>query len=151
MEDDIFELIEEYDNDGVKRILGDKNFNINQQCKHRNITPLICACTWGGEAMVKLLLARLDIDVNLCDDQCRGPLTYAVGWCMFENVKLLLAHPEIDVNQQDNLGSTALEHAATWDYSDIINLLLARSDVNVNLQDIHHMTILMNGGQMGVD
>ena len=82
--------------------------------------------------VVKLLLARDDIDVNKADNDGQTPL-YAA--CRNGNVKVinaLLTRKEIQINQAKDNGATPLIISCWNDRVKIVNLLLARKEIHIN-------------------
>ena len=60
---------------------------------------------------VEMLLAREDVDVNVCDCKGRTPLHYAVEnkQKRKELIEALLSHKDIEINIRDNEGKTPLD------------------------------------------
>ena len=97
------------------------------------------AASEGHEAVIKTLLARSEIELNLKDKNGHTPLSKAVLRGHEAAVKLLLAREDADPNSNDNSGRTPLSLAASNGYDAIAMLLLARDDIDADLKD--------NGGQ----
>ena len=93
-----------------------------------NWTPLSVAVQNGREAVVELLIARKDVDVNSKDYLDRSSLWYAVAYGHEAVVRLLLARPEIEVNHP-----SPLRLAAEKGHEAVVRLLLARPEIEVNL------------------
>ena len=89
----------------------------------------------GREAVVKLLLGRGDVDVNLKDNSGRTPLSWAAVTGHEAVVKLLLGRGDVDVNLKDDSGRTPLSRAAEEGHEAVVKLLLGRDDVDVNSKD----------------
>ncbi|EON68342.1 hypothetical protein W97_07600 [Coniosporium apollinis CBS 100218] len=147
---------------------------VHETAEGRQIQLLGAAAT-GNEAVVKLLLAHPDIDVNSKDQDGETPLWRAAAegreamvrlllaqpdidnnygltplhWTAAEGreamVRLLLAQPDIDVNSKDNHGRTPLSSVVRAGHKAVAELLLARSDIDVNLKDNHRLTPLQWG------
>ncbi|KAF2801536.1 ankyrin [Mytilinidion resinicola] len=77
--------------------------------------------------VIKLLLARHDIDVNL-ETSSGTPLRYATLNRCAGAVRLLLERDDVDVNYKYN-GKTSLWEAAEWDPKEIVQLFCERDDV----------------------
>ncbi|MEX0961452.1 MAG: ankyrin repeat domain-containing protein [Simkaniaceae bacterium] len=73
--------------------------------------------------LVKELLTRKDIDVNLQSKAGRTPLMLASGNGSFEIVQELLTRKDIDVNLQTKKGSTALTIATKRGFEKIVEKL----------------------------
>ena len=89
----------------------------------------------GHEAIVKLLLATGNIDVDVKGNYGRMPLSYAAGNGHEAVVKLLLATGNVDVNVKDNDGWTPLSYAAGNGHEAVVKLLLATGNIDVDVKD----------------
>ncbi|KAN0068595.1 Ankyrin repeat-containing domain protein [Elaphomyces granulatus] len=116
---------------------------------------LLClAVVYGNRAIVKMLLAAVNIDPNVRDHQSLTPLqgachSYPLGSPPDPDiVKLFLAHPDVDINLQAPGGDTALMYAVrslgyyNTKYINIIKFLLDQKDIDVNLRDNKGRTAL---------
>jgi ankyrin repeat protein len=72
--------------------------------------------------IVKLLLERKDIDINIKDNDGWTTLIFASEYGEIDVIKLLLEREDIDINIKNNNGWTALIFAL-HDNIDIVNLL----------------------------
>jgi len=97
-----------------------------------------CKCT----EIVKLLLEKEGIDINIKNKYGDTALTQACYCYSTETVKLLLKHKDIDVNIQDNDGKTALIIATEEEFTGAVKLLLEHKDIDVNVQNIYGNTAL---------
>ena len=80
-----------------------------------NLTPLMWASMNGKDAIVKLLLAQAEIDVNIKDSHGKTALIYACIYDEVEVVSTLLKSDEIIVlNSQDDHGWTALMYCCAY-------------------------------------
>jgi len=77
--------------------------------------------------VVKLLLAKADIDPDSMDNYGRTPLSLAAWYGHEEAVKLLLAKADVDSNSKDNYGRTPLSWAAEKEHEEVVKLLLAKA------------------------
>jgi hypothetical protein len=75
------------------------------ECGH---TPLLLASGVGREVVIRLLLARSDVDVNSKTDYNRSPLFLASSKGHEAVVRLLLARSDVDVNSKDEADWTPL-------------------------------------------
>lgn len=81
----------------------------------------------GHKEVVKLLLARGDIDVNLYGAHCSTPLLLAVEGRHEEVMKLL--------NSGTGVHRAELLYAANQRHEEMVKILLTRDDINVNAED----------------
>ncbi len=95
-------------------------------------TLLSLAALNGQETMVKLLLAKDDVDSNSKDYIGQTPLSWAGSSGHEAVVKLLLAKDDVDPNSKNNIGQTPLSLAASKGHEAVVKLLLARDDVDPN-------------------
>ncbi|KAN0072962.1 Ankyrin repeat-containing domain protein [Elaphomyces granulatus] len=88
------------------------------------------------QAIIKALLDKEGIDVNLQDNFGRTPLCHAMDKDCFEAAKLLLERDDIDINIPDNDGQTALHYACNKNVEELVDLILKKDDINPNARDI---------------
>ena len=73
--------------------------------------------------VVRLYLARKEIDINQCDNQNFIPINTASDYGHIDMVKVLLAQPpNIDINKQDKWGDTPESCARKKGYTAIVAL-----------------------------
>ena len=108
--------------------------SVDQNSMDEGREALLQAASNGHEAVVKLLLANDQVDVNAKDSaDGQTPLWRAVGGGHEAVVKLLLANDRVDVNAIDSwLKETPLEWAVENGHEAIVKLLLANDQVDVN-------------------
>ncbi|KAH6702121.1 ankyrin repeat-containing domain protein [Leptodontidium sp. MPI-SDFR-AT-0119] len=87
------------------------------------------------EAVVKLLLTRFDVCVDLKNDDGRTPLSFASGGGHDEVAEQLLGRSEVEADSKDCDGRTPLSWAAGEGHEKVVRLLLARGKANVNSRD----------------
>ncbi|KAF8463346.1 hypothetical protein BDZ91DRAFT_732102 [Kalaharituber pfeilii] len=90
------------------------------------------------EVIVRLLLDRSDIQINLTDKNGETPLFRAISRCCEGIVRLLLDRSDIDINLPNKEGTTPFYNAVQWGIEDISCLLLDRSDIDINLSHKGH-------------
>ncbi len=95
-------------------------------------TPLCFAAYHGQAAIVRDLLSRPGIDINLAHDDGSTPLYLAAQQGNVEVVKLLLGARGIKVNLATKRGAAPLSIAAEVGNVEIMKLLLAAPGINVN-------------------
>ena len=113
-------------------------------------TPLIWAAANGHEAIVKVLLATGQVDVDLKDNSGRTPLIWAAANGHEAIVKVLLATGQVDVDSKDNsYGRTPLIWAAENGHEAIVKVLLATGQVDVDSKDYSGRTPLSRAAENG--
>ncbi|KAK0219365.1 hypothetical protein EDD85DRAFT_961104 [Armillaria nabsnona] len=118
---------------------------LNRGADPRNDLPLGVAAQEGHLEMVKVLLARDDVDVNETDPErrYRTPLMEAarnghpeVVRAILESerrvVRILLAQPGIEATTWDENYESPLMVAAGRGHSDIVRMFLEREDINLD-------------------
>src|SRR5271170_5532218 len=98
-------------------------------------SPLSVAAQHGREAVVRLLLARDDVDVDSTDSGGLTPLSWAARCGREAMVKLFLARDDVNIDSKDSGGRTPLSWAAIYGHEAVVKLFLARDDVNVDSKD----------------
>ena len=89
------------------------NMYFEDKLWHHRCTALQMAARYGRAGFVKMLVERMDTDVNARDPFGRTALIVAVLNGKVGAMDELLKHPMIDVNIEDNDGFTALSVAKT--------------------------------------
>eukprot|EP00944_MAST-04C_sp_MAST-4C-sp1_P014591 g14591.t1 len=97
-----------------------KDYPLKKYHRTGEMTPLHRASEKGYANVVKLLLARDEIDVNAKDGVSMMPLHYASKKGYANVVKLLLARDEIDVNAKDKRSMMPLHYASKKDVREIL-------------------------------
>ena len=95
------------------------------------VSPLHVAAQHGRTSIMKLLLGRADIDVNLRDSIGYTPLNRAVKYNHTSIVELLLNCVDIDVNLGEECGDTPLHTAVNHNHTSIVKLLLNCANIDV--------------------
>ena len=94
---------------------------------------LLCIASYNYKlGIVRELLSRPGIDVNLVTEDGGTPLLYAAQRGYAEVIKLLLAAPGINVNLATDDGVTPLYIAVQEGHVEVVRLLLAAPGINVN-------------------
>ena len=94
---------------------------------------LLCIASYNYKlGIVRELLSRPGIDVNLATEDGGTPLLYAAQRGYAEVIKLLLAAPGINVNLATDDGVTPLYIAVQEGHVEVVRLLLAAPGINVN-------------------
>jgi ankyrin repeat protein len=127
-------------------LIEDRSYDVNRKdCD--DFTALSVAALHGQTEIVRSILTRPDIDVNVCDNF--GGRT-ALGWATFnghnEVVCLLFERPDIDLHQQDlGCGDTAFLLAVRRGRKKVVRLFLerAREKIDINRKNNHDDTPLL--------
>ena len=105
-------------------------------------TILSRAATAGCVNVIRILIARNGIDVNVSDRTGRGPLSLAAWNGHKEVVGLLLGHADININSTDHFSRTALFHAVSNGKTEVVEVLLANPHLELNIPDLSNWTTL---------
>lgn len=147
--DDLLPAIEKGSADVVAILLARPSIDINALDNGRS--PLCLAASHGRSEIVKLLLSRDDVQVDLSGVLARTPLMWAVGLGHQKVVELLLERLDVSVNLKDARDNTPLIAAIEMGESVIVALLLARDDININLPGCQGETPLGRAAFCGVE
>ena len=131
----------------VRGLLRHGNVDINVGSEFG--TFLCLAAYEGRAAVVRELLSRPGIDVNLATAGGETPLYFAAQEGHVEIVELLLGVRAINVNLQNMRGVIPLSAAAHQGYEEVVKLLLAVKDVSVNVRGPDGATALFYAAQEG--
>jgi ankyrin repeat protein len=112
--------------------------------------PLYHAAENGHEQVVRLLLDRSDVDVNMKRNVKITPLIVAAEKGFEGIVRALLEKPGIVPDLAGSHGKTALMCAAGEGYEAIVEHLLKRQDVDVDVDVTRHLFIVQPKGAMRV-
>ena len=120
----------------VNLLFGDRYVNPNSSSKFGR-TPLWWAVENGHEGIVKLLLAREDVNPDTPDTKYGQTQLLLAARQSYEGiVKLLLGRKDVNPNTPDAIfGQTPLLWAVENGHEGIVKLLLGREDVNPNAPD----------------
>lgn len=131
----------------ISRLLLDVKDDINAQDEDGD-TPLLYAIGGQLDTMVRLILGREGINVNLAAHDGQTPIDVAF-WKVNETIlSLLLDREELDVNPKSKDGRPLLyrgvEMAIKYpgDYEAVLRLLLTHKDLQVEWKDRSGMTAL---------
>ena len=97
----------------VREAIG-RGANVNYRSEadfSEGMSCLMAAVANGGEAVVRLLLAQPDIEVNARDEIGRTALHFAVAFSNKAILRMLLGFPGLDPNVTNNNGRTAIMEA----------------------------------------
>ncbi|KAF4345639.1 hypothetical protein FBEOM_404 [Fusarium beomiforme] len=112
-------------------------------------TALSYAAEKGHEGVVKLLLDKVDLDIDSNDKCDRTPLWWAATRGHEVIVKLLLDTGKVDVDAQDQKGRSPLRCAVEHGYEAIIKLLHNEGKCDLNIQDEFGQTALSWAAERG--
>lgn len=102
--------------------------NVNARDKEGR-TPLWSAAAGGHERVVRLLLARNDVQADSKDEYGRTPLSRAAAGGHEEVVKLLLARNDVQADSKDEYGRTPLWRAAAEGHWAVVKLVHSHSSL----------------------
>ena len=105
---------------------------------------LLYATRYGHEAVMKLLLATGQVDLESKCNSGRTPLSWAAECGREGIVKLLLATGQVDLESKSNSGRTPLSYAAGNGHEGIVKLLIATGQVDINSTDVDGVTSLQH-------
>lgn len=111
-------------------------------------TVLDTACEFGMQEVVRILLARNDVDVNSLSDCHDTPLHLASTVGNLNIVKILLARGDILPDIRNIGGRTPLSYAV-FASAEIVEVLLAREDVEADSADEEGRTLLSHAAKIG--
>ena len=141
----------------VDILLSQKNINLNSRGLIQNgagdwihtETPLGAAVYEGRGTIVKRLIERENLDVNLPDENGDSPLSSAAYTGRSAIFRLLLTRGDIDVNSRNFEGRTPLWCAANYGHEDIVRQLLSIEDTQVNCVDKKGRSPLVTAAHQG--
>lgn len=149
MQENIIDLVEKNDIEGVKRILGN-GVNVNTRDKNKRSLLLIATVNQQVE-MAKLLVVH-GADVNQQDDKMDSPFLYAGASGQTELIKLFLAHgARFDIFNRYN--GTALIPACERGHVETVKVLVQTKGFPINHVNrlgwtaLLEAVILGNGGK----
>lgn len=120
----------------VELLLNYPNIDINTKDGQNGYTPLMDASYYGYDKIVKLLLDKKDIDVNIFNHLGHSAFSMAVKQGNLKVVQLLLKVPNIDINIIDKDGKSVLKFAYDIKNMKLIELLIKTPNINVNIYDL---------------
>jgi ankyrin repeat protein len=103
-------------------------------------TALWLAARFGHDAVVKLLLATKNVDVNVQCQYDETPLSKAAFYGHGAVVELLLAVDKTDVNLKNIRGRTPLYTAVFYRHHTVVKLLVASDKVDINSKDTEDLS-----------
>ena len=115
----------------------------------RSYTALLLAARNGHEGVVKLLLARRELNPNSSDEDGIALLLGAAQNGHEGIVRLLLARSEVNPGSSTKNGSIPLQQAVQNGHKGIVKLFLARSEVNPDPIDRDGYTPLLSAAEDG--
>ena len=132
----------------ICELILEKGIDINYQDKKKKMSMLMYACYFSDIRMVKYLLNKKNINVNLYDKDNSTCLKYICNKKLNnkeneinKNILILLIKNGININHQDNEKKTALMYACQYKNHDIIKILI-KNIADINLEDNFKKTAL---------
>lgn len=121
----------------VKILLEAETKDIETENGQHNQVILFTAAIHGQAAIVKILLARKNVEIDGQDMVCRAPLSFAAEKGHLDTMNMLLQAGEINVNSRDLGNRTPLSFAADEGEENDVSFLLSFNTVSVDLMDDH--------------
>ena len=125
---------------------------VNVNAKHDGVTPLITAVKHNNIKIVRILLARDDLDIAAADVGGGTALHFACYLGHAECVALIGQDSRMNsriINIKNNAGNTALVYAVMQNNIEIVRILLARDDLNIAATNAAGRTALHNACYKG--
>lgn len=110
---------------------------------------LFTAAEHGQAAIVKILLARKNGEIDGRDMVRRTPFSHAVEKGYLDIMKMLLQAGEIDLDSRDRENRTPLSFAADEGEEEVVRFLLSFNAVSVDLKDDRGNTPLLYAAGIG--
>ena len=113
------------------------NVNVNwRNPEDSDFTALHLACHENRAAIITILLAHPNIDVNARSCANSPPLYYACREGNIEAVRLLLKKPDLDLNTRNNAGHSALWAAASFGHIAVLKWIIALRGNQLQADDL---------------
>jgi hypothetical protein len=127
----------------LRLLLSNSSIDINQTDMH-GLTALMNACKKNYLGIVRLLLQRPDINVNMREHkEHSSALLFACQKQHLEMIALLISVPSIDINIVNIKRMTPLMYACKENHYDVVRLLIAQKNIDLNIQNRKGNTALM--------
>lgn len=133
--------------DLVEVLLANERTDVNQPCTLHQETPLHLAI-FQNAGVVRLLLARRDIDVHATDEGGYTALSSAVMHGSVEVARVFMEDGRVDVNEMNN-GRTALHRAVARRNLAMVHTLLENERIDVTQTDENGATALDVARRLG--
>ncbi|OHS96252.1 hypothetical protein TRFO_37612 [Tritrichomonas foetus] len=112
----------------------------------RDVTPLHYSCKNGNVSIVKMLLSKKQINIDVkatIQDDIYNPIHLSSMYGHYEVTKLLLKKKHSFLNSQTNVCYyTPLHLASKYGKDNVVALLCQQSDIEINAKDARYMTPL---------
>lgn len=124
-------------------------FGVNKDCEGNNgITPLLHAAQRGNTDVVKYLVEKAKVDVNVIDVMGNTILTSAVDSKKLDLLDYFIKKVKLDINKSNQYGNTVLMYAISKGHFDIVNYLLTYG-AELNVHNKQFETPLMIAAKVG--
>ncbi|KAK5188794.1 hypothetical protein LTR99_007256 [Exophiala xenobiotica] len=135
---------------GAFDMLVTQGANLNAR-DHAGRTALLRAVEERQEAIVELLLARDDVDVNIPDNQLRSPLSLTATWSDDHFLKLFLARTDLNVQAADITGQPLIFTAVHFGHMEAVMLLLDHPNSHLSMlwNPVRRKSLLMSAAEYG--
>jgi hypothetical protein len=157
--EDLIDAIQKGREDAVWWFLVNQGTNANAIDDSTSRSALSIAVINGHRDIVRMLLAREEIDLNPRDERPRTPLSYAASYGDDAMIKLLLGTGKVNLNLNEQSGRMPLVEAAENGHESTVDLLLealkiestkrspyvAHPDQKYHLREVYLLMDLMRG------
>ena len=116
----------------VRRLVADRQVDVNCVDPHSQVTAFYRACGLGRVAIVRFLLTQPRVNVTRASRDKVTPLYVACSRGHVEVVTLLLADKRVDVNAAEKAGCTPFYIASGLNRRAVMRVLMADSRVKLN-------------------
>ncbi|CEO96596.1 hypothetical protein PBRA_005205 [Plasmodiophora brassicae] len=137
--------------DGVQRLLGHPDIDVNAQDGDQRMTALHFAIVCENDDVAEVLLGAPGIDGNARDRFERTPLHLAAALGRHMVAALLANTTGVTVNADAGLLATPLHVAALYGHRAVVDVLLSSADVDVTVEDDRQRTALDYAAALGHD
>jgi ankyrin repeat protein len=128
----------------LQLLLSHPDIDVNFNKTTNGLTPLMFYCFNKSVDLVKILIQRSDVNVNIKNKNDDAALILAVWKDSIEIVQLLLNRDELDVNVKNRDNVSSLIFAVNNSNLEMIELLLSQTDIDINAKQENGNTVLIN-------
>ena len=119
----------------VVELLNTKGVDVNETNDVDGWTPLILATVENHVEIAKILLMRVDLNVNQEDKDGFAALLHACAKSKVEILQLILLKSDVEINKICYQGKMAIHVAATQGHTEVVRLLLQQPNIDYTTKD----------------